>query len=135
MFAKSDQLLIESFYDDTVAELLVGIVRESSGLLTLTLGAGGVLTELLRDTKSLLLPTNASEIECAIKDLKIAALLQGYRNKPAADVNAVIEQIGMLCNWAVKHADDLQEVEVNPLLCQQDGAVVADALIRMRQTE
>ena len=135
LFAKSDQLLIESFYDDTVAELLVGIVRESSGLLTLTLGAGGVLTELLRDTKSLLLPANSSEIECAIKDLKIAALLQGYRNKPAADVNAVIEQIGMLCNWAVKHADDLQEVEVNPLLCQQDGAVVADALIRMRQTE
>lgn len=134
LFVSSDQLLVESFCSDAVAELLIGIVRESSGLLTLTIGAGGVLTELLRDTKCLLLPASDDDIACAINELKIAALLHGYRNKPAANLTAVVRQISLLCNWAVQHANRLQEVEVNPLLCLHDRAIVADALINMGQT-
>lgn len=134
LFNKSDQLLVESFCDGAIAELLVGIVRESSGLLTLTLGAGGVLTELLHDTRNLLLPVTADEIQGALDELKIASLLRGYRSKPAANLAILIEQIQLLCDWAEKHADDLQEVEVNPLLCLHDRVVVADALIRMKQT-
>ncbi len=134
LFVSSNQLLVESFCSDAVAELLIGIVRESSGLLTLTIGAGGVLTEMLRDTKCLLLPASDDDIACAINELKIAALLHGYRNKPAANLTAVVRQISLLCNWAVQHANRLQEVEVNPLLCLHDRAIVADALINMGQT-
>jgi acyl-CoA synthetase (NDP forming) len=132
LLARSNGLLVESFSSDVVAELLVGIVRESSGVLMLTLGAGGVLTELLRDTRNLLLPVSLKEIEVALGELNIAAVLHGYRNKPCADLSFVVEEIKRLSDWATEHADELFEVEINPLLCLSDGAVVADALIRMK---
>jgi len=131
LFEKSNQLMVESFCDGAIAELLVGIVREPSGLLMLTIGSGGVLTELLRDTSNLLLPTTRDQIDKCISELRIAGLLCGYRNKPAADMNAIVEQIYKLCDWAGTHANELQEVEINPLLCLPDRAIVADALIRM----
>lgn len=129
----SDSILVESYCDGAVAELLVGIVREESGLLMLTIGAGGVYTELLRDTCSLLLPATVNDIKSALQELNVAALLNGYRNKPAADLHAITEQVTRLCEWAVTHEHELQEVEINPLLCLPDAAVVADALIRLRQ--
>ena len=133
LFEKSSELLIEPFSNGVVAELLVGIVREPSGLLLLTIGSGGVLTELLSDTKSLLLPTDPEQIASAIAELKIAGLLQGYRNKPAADIKAIAAQIYKLCDWANSHANKIHEIEINPLLCLPDRAIVADALIRMEQ--
>ena len=133
LFEKSSELLIEPFSNGVVAELLVGIVREPSGLLLLTIGSGGVLTELLSDTKSLLLPTDPEQIDSAIAELKIAGLLQGYRNKPAADIKAIAAQIYKLCDWANSHANKIHEIEINPLLCLPDRAIVADALIRMEQ--
>jgi acyl-CoA synthetase (NDP forming) len=133
LFALSDTILVESYCDGAVAELLVGIVREESGLLMLTVGAGGVYTELLRDTRSVLLPATAEDIKSVLQELNVAALLNGYRNKPAADLHAIIKQVTRLCEWAVDHVDELQEVEINPLLCLSDTAVVADALIRLRQ--
>lgn len=131
----TDTVLVEEMVSNAVAELLVGITRDPAHGLVLTLGAGGVLTELLRDTASLLLPATAEDIRAALDRLALSRLLYGYRGKPAADLEAVTSAILALQSFALTHADGLEEIEINPLICTPDAAIAVDALIRMPAPE
>ncbi|MHA6264375.1 acetate--CoA ligase family protein [Arenibacterium sp. CAU 1754] len=122
--------LVEEQVQGGVAELLIGVVRDPAHGFVLTLGAGGVLTELMQDTVSLLIPSDRTQIETALGRSKIAPLLGGYRGKPPADMDAIISAIESVQAYVVAHADTLHEIEINPLICTPDGAVAADALIR-----
>jgi acetyl-CoA synthetase len=124
------EILIEEMITGTVAELLVGVVRDPAHGFVLTLGAGGVLTEVLRDTASLLVPSSADDIRNALGKLKIAPLLTGYRGQPAADMDAIVAAVEAVQAYVMQNADTLGEVEINPLLCAPDKAVAVDALIR-----
>lgn len=126
----SETILIEEMLTGQVAELLIGVVRDPAHGFVLTLGAGGVLTELLRDTTSLLLPVDSADVTNALGKLNIAQLLQGYRGKPAADMSAIVKATLAVQDYVLKNADTLSEVEINPLLCTPTGAVAVDALIR-----
>ncbi len=123
-------ILIEEMVTDGVAELLVGVVRDPAHGFVLTLGAGGVLTELMQDTQSLLLPVAATDIDTALSRLRCSVLLRGYRGKPAADPSAIREAVLAIQSYVLAHADTLSEVEVNPLICTPTRAVAVDALIR-----
>ncbi len=126
----TDEVLIEEMITGTVAELLIGVVRDPAHGFVLTLGAGGVLTELLRDTVSLLVPSSPDAIRTALSQLKIAPLLAGYRGQPPADMDAIINAVQAVQAYVMQNADTLGEVEINPLLCTPDTAVAVDALIR-----
>lgn len=128
----SDAVLIERFITGTIAELLVGVVRESDDTFLLTLGAGGMLTELMQDSVSLLLPVTDIEIKQALAALKVSALLNGYRGKQGADLDSIVESVAKLCNFVQANAAAIEEIEINPLVCLPHTAIVADALIRMR---
>jgi acetate---CoA ligase (ADP-forming) len=127
----SGQLLVEEMVTDAVAELIIGVTRDAQFGLGLIVGAGGVLTELLQDSAAILLPTNSSEIEAALKSLRIWTLVEGFRGK-SGDADAVIAAVEAIARFAEAHADSLEELDVNPLLVLPKGAVAVDALIRMR---
>ena len=126
----SETILIEEMLTGQIAELLIGVARDPAHGFVLTLGAGGVLTELLRDSTSLLLPVDSTDVTNALGKLNIAPLLQGYRGKPAADMSAIVKAILAVQDYVLKNADTLSEVEINPLFCTPTGAVAVDALIR-----
>jgi acyl-CoA synthetase (NDP forming) len=128
-------LLVEAMITDTVAELLVGVTHDRQLGLLLTIGAGGVLVELLGDSMWLLLPASEDEIRRAILALKIAPLLQGFRGRPVADLTGAAAAVLAIARFAEAHAEHLEELDVNPLLVRPEGhgAVAADALIRMRE--
>jgi len=134
LLQNTDALLIEPYYKDAVAELLVGVVREPDGLFKLTIGAGGVLTELLNDTVSVLLPVTEQQLALQLDKLNAAKLLHGYRGKAGAHLPSIVQTVVKLCDWVEQHQDHIAEVEVNPLLCLQDKAVVVDALITASET-
>ncbi|MFC6689004.1 acetate--CoA ligase family protein [Jhaorihella thermophila] len=124
------QVLIEELVSGGVAELLIGVTRDPAHGFVLTLGAGGVLTEVLRDTVSLLVPSGRSAVRAALIRLRYAPVLQGFRGKPAADLDAICDAVDAVQNYVVANADAVGEVEINPLICLPDGAVAVDALIR-----
>ena len=126
----TDEVLIEEMITGSVAELLVGVTRDDAHGYVLTLGAGGVLTEILRDTVSLLLPVQPADIETALSKLNCAPLLTGYRGKPAASMAAIVEAVLGVQSYVLANAETVSEVEINPLLCTPDRAVAVDALIR-----
>ncbi|WP_299726831.1 acetate--CoA ligase family protein [uncultured Tateyamaria sp.] len=127
------EILIEEMVTDGIAELLIGVTRDPAHGFVLTLGAGGVLTELLRDSTSLLLPVAEGDIQSALDTLAIAPVLRGYRGKPAADRNAIIRAVLAIQAYVLAHQGTLSEVEVNPLICTPTRAVAVDALIRLAE--
>ncbi len=129
----SDKFLIEEMAPKPLAELIVGVTREPVVGLMLTIGAGGILTELLADTATLLLPVDEADIRSALADLKIGKLLEGYRDTDAADIDALIANVLCITNYATANADTLEELDVNPLFATQFGSVAVDALIVKRK--
>jgi acetate---CoA ligase (ADP-forming) len=126
-----EEVLIEQMITGAVAELIIGITRDPQFGLGLVIGAGGILTELLQDSATLLLPTNRSEIETALKFLKVWKLITGYRRK-SGDAESVIAAIEAITHFAETHTDTLEELDVNPLLVLPKGVVAVDALVKMR---
>ncbi|MHC8299780.1 acetate--CoA ligase family protein [Pseudomonas sp. ZS1P83] len=126
-----DQLLLEPMAKPPLAELIVGIKRENDFGLALVMGAGGILVELLKDSRSLLLPTTDGAIRQALLSLRSAALLQGFRGRDAADLDALVAAIRAVADYACENAAQLLELDVNPLLVGADGTTAVDALIRL----
>jgi len=126
-----DQLLLEPMAKPPLAELIVGIKRENDFGLALVIGAGGILVELLKDSRSLLLPTTDGAIRQALLSLRSAALLQGFRGREAADLDALVTAIRAVADYACENAAQLLELDVNPLLVGAQGTTAVDALIRL----
>jgi len=93
------------------------------------LGIGGVLVELIRDTATLLLPVRPDDVRAALLGLKLGPLFTGHRGGRRADLDAAVENVMAIARFAQEHADDLVELDVNPLLVLEDGAVAVDALV------
>ncbi|MBD9439967.1 acetate--CoA ligase family protein [Pseudomonas sp. PDM04] len=126
-----DQVLLERMAPAPLAELIVGIKRETGFGLALVIGAGGILVELLKDSRSLLLPTTDQAIHDALLGLRCAPLFSGFRGGPAVDMPALVRAIRAVADYAVENAERLLELDVNPLLVNAEGAVAVDALIRL----
>ena len=123
--------IIEELITDPIAELLVGIVGDQVHGYVLTLAAGGVLTEILRDSVSLSLPVNQIDILAALQRLKLAPMLAGYRGKPAVDKAALVRAVLAMQACVLDRRTSLAEIEINPLILTSKSAVAVDALIRI----
>ena len=126
-----EEVLLESMAPPIITELMVGIKREPGFGFALVLAAGGVMVEILRDSRNLLLPTNAQAIRDALMSLRIAPMLRGFRRQPGADIDAAVEAILAVTRYATEHADRLVELEINPLLLHEKGCTAVDALVVM----
>ncbi|HEV7431700.1 MAG TPA: acetate--CoA ligase family protein, partial [Steroidobacteraceae bacterium] len=127
----SDTVLVDQMITDGVAEILVGAIVDAHFGLTLVLGAGGVLTELLDDSVSLLPPYTRDTVHEALRRLRVYRLLEGYRGRPAGDVPALLDAILAVSRYAEDQLAVLAELDVNPIIVRPVGAGVAavDALI------
>lgn len=126
-----ETFLIEQMVQGCLFELLIGVTRDPAHGFVLTLGAGGTRTELLGDVQSLLVPTSREDAKQALFRLKHAPLLRGYRGKPACAVNKILDVIDTVQTLVADQQDQLEELEINPLMATETEAIAADALIRM----
>jgi acyl-CoA synthetase (NDP forming) len=126
------EIVAQSGISDGV-EILCGFNRDSEVGAYMVLAAGGVFTEILQDTAlAVLEPTESlrARIEETLRQLRHWPVLIGYREKPAYDWKAVVDEIMRLCELFLR-ATWIEAMEVNPLfaLPEQGGAVVVDARI------
>ncbi|RWB24150.1 MAG: CoA-binding protein [Mesorhizobium sp.] len=131
LYALGTGLYVERMVRDGVAELLVGFTRDPMFGAVMTLGTGGVLVELLRDSVTLMLPATRDDIEAALRGLKLFPLLEGYRGRPRADVAAAIDAISGIAAFVQENAGEIEELDINPLIvcAEGKGAWIADALL------
>ncbi len=128
MAGVADGFLVERMVAKPVAELIVGAMRDPVAGPVLTIGAGGILVELLDDSAVLTLPTDAETIRKAIDGLKIARLLAGYRGAPRGDMDALVDAIGAVARYVTQTAADLDELDINPLMVLPEGQGVFAAM-------
>ena len=133
MSGLSESYLIEKMVDGVVAELIVGVARDEDFGPYLMVGGGGTLVEIMKDTVSLLLPTTRDRVSDALRELKCAPLLEGFRGAPAADVNAAADVILAVAVMVENDPSSIVELDINPLMVLADGqgVVAADALISL----
>ena len=131
------EVLVEAMITDGIAEVLVGMLVDAQFGLTLVLGSGGVLAEVVRDSVTLLPPYSEAMLGAALQRLSVYRLLTGYRGKPAGDVPALIAAILSITNYATAKLGVLSELDVNPIIVRPAGAgvVAVDALIRLRKEQ
>lgn len=134
LMAPGQGLYVERMVSGAVAELIVGVTRDPVFGPVMTLGSGGVLVELLRDSATLLLPASPAEIEAGLRSLRLFPLLDGYRGREKADLGAAVDAIHALAGYVLRHAQEIEELDINPLIvCEHGkGAWIADALLAMR---
>lgn len=123
----SGRVLVERMATGAVAELIVGVRAEPGFGLALTIGSGGVLVELVRDTATLLLPADRRQVRSALLGLRVARLLTGFRGAPPGDVDAVVDAVLAVVRYAIERG--VRELDVNPLLVFGDGVLAVDAVI------
>ncbi len=128
----SKDFILEEMIADSVAEILIGVVKDPAHGFVITIGAGGLFAELMQDTASVLMPASRERLKQTLIKLKVAKILNGYRNQPAGNINALLDAIGAVQSYVLANLDTIEEVEVNPLIITQTRAVAVDALIRKR---
>ncbi|SFN56368.1 acetate--CoA ligase family protein [Variovorax sp. OV329] len=118
-------------------ELILGIHRDAIGTAIL-LGMGGITAELFKDTTMRLLPSQGGldrdEALAMARELKTWPLLDGFRGRPVADVEALVDAIVAFSRMAAQLGDRLLEAEVNPIfvLPKGQGVRAADGVAVLR---
>ncbi|WP_109467198.1 acetate--CoA ligase family protein [Albibacillus kandeliae] len=112
-------------------ELILGTTTDPIFGPVVMVGLGGIFAEVFRDTALRTAPVTRDEAHAMLRELKAFALLDGARGRAPADVEAVAGAIVALSEFAVRHAADVAEIDINPLLVRDagQGAIALDALI------
>ena len=109
-------------------ELIVGLSRDPTFGPVVLFGAGGTAVEVLADRSLGLPPLTDDLARDMIARTRVAKLLAGYRNRPAADLTAIAHAIEAISTMAVD-LPDIVELDINPLRADASGVVALDARI------
>ncbi|MCA1846567.1 MAG: acetate--CoA ligase family protein [Actinobacteria bacterium] len=113
-------------------ETTLGVVQDELFGPVLMFGLGGIAVEIFRDVTFRVPPFDKREARRMVEEIRSFPLLAGARGRPKADVSAIVDAIMKLQRLAVDLANDIAELDINPLLAKPDGAVALDALVVAR---
>lgn len=126
--------LIEEMVPSGAEIVIGGAVDERFGPYVMV-GLGGVLVELFEDVSFGICPILPGEAKKMLDSLRGVRLLRGWRNGAIADENAVLDamlRVGGEDGLMMSFADDIKELDINPLIVTKTGAVAVDARIVLR---
>ena len=115
-------------------EMLVGVVHDPQFGPVVACGAGGVQVELLRDVSIRLTPLSTEDANEMVRSLKTYPLLDRFRGGPAYDVPA-LEDALLRVSAMVEDLPQIAELDLNPFVVQETGAIILDARIRVEAVE
>jgi acyl-CoA synthetase (NDP forming) len=112
-------------------ELIAGVSRDAVFGPVVMVGLGGIYAEILKDVAVQVAPVSEEEALRMIRSLRMFPLLDGARGQPKADVAAAARTVARLSAFACRHAADVAEIDMNPILVRPEGegVLVLDALM------
>ena len=118
-----------------LGEAIVGLHRDPVVGPIVSVGAGGVMTEVYNDLSLRAAPVDLATAAQMIEEVRAFALYRGYRNKPRGDLSALAEAVSRISSLAC--IARISEAEINPLLIREEGkgVVLLDALVRLEDSE
>ena len=133
--ATIDGILVQEMVEDGV-EFILGMTYDETFGPMVVCGAGGVTVEVFKDAAVLLPPFSAEEARAAIRSLKVAKLLDGFRGAPPRDLDALVDCCVRFGDFVAATDGQYAAIDLNPILvCARGrGVRIADALMETRAT-
>ncbi|WP_109212234.1 MULTISPECIES: acetate--CoA ligase family protein [Microbacterium] len=127
------EVLVEVMAQDVVGEVMVSVTQDPSVGIVMMLAGGGVEAELWNDSFLLAPPFTRGEIVRALDRLKVAARLRGWRGRPAADMDRLIDTIERIGDCALSTGS--VDIEINPLLVGRHNVTAVDAVVSFHHSD
>ena len=116
-------------------EMLLGVKHDPQFGPVVLIGSGGILAETLGDVQFALPPFDAAYARRCVDRLQLRPLLDGVRGRAPVDIEAFCRMAARFSEMAAALADVLAEVDVNPVIVWEHGAIAVDALVTGRKRE
>jgi hypothetical protein len=113
----------------TGVEVALGIVSDPLLGPLVVVAAGGVLVELVAERAVALPPVDRETARQMVSGLRVVRLLDGYRGSAPADIEGLLDAVVALGQLAVELGDQLEAVDLNPVVVGPGSALVVDALL------
>lgn len=128
--ARLDGVLVAPMVKGGV-ELIAGVSRDPVFGPVVMVGIGGIHAEILKDVAVQVAPVSEDEAIEMLRGLKMFPLLDGARGQPKTDLAAAAYTVARLSEFACRHAENVAEIDMNPILVRPEGegVLVLDALI------
>lgn len=128
------EMTVEAMYSSRNGrEIMIGVVRDPVFGPAISVGLGGTMVEILKDNAVALPPLNAYMVEQMLSKTKAARYLDAFRNMPAANKQALCNVL-LNVSTMVSELPEILELDINPLIVDEHGAMAVDARIKARSS-
>ncbi|MFX0082207.1 MAG: acetate--CoA ligase family protein [Candidatus Hodarchaeota archaeon] len=131
---KEKKISVQKMADEPITELIIGMTTDPQFGPALMFGIGGILVELLEDVSFRIAPITEYDAKEMIKEIKGFPILDGYRGKPKADLDAIVKTLLTISELVVKH-EEINEMDLNPVFIYEKGLICVDARIILKKSE
>ena len=125
---------VQKMADEPITELIIGMTTDAQFGPALMFGIGGILVELLEDVSFRIAPITEYDAREMIKEIKGFPILDGYRGKPKADIEAIVQTLLKVSDLVIKH-EEIYEMDLNPVFIYDKGLICVDARIILKKPE
>lgn len=115
-------------------EIIVGMYRDPRFGAVLTVGLGGIFTEILKDSVSLLPPVSRADLDAALSTLRGRAVFDGARGKAGVSLDALHDIVATVSGIALRNPQ-ISGLDLNPILVRNGQMTVVDALIAVEKSQ
>jgi len=128
---KAKRISVQKMADEPITELIIGMTTDPQFGPALMFGIGGILVELLEDVSFRIAPVTEYDCREMIKEIKGFPILDGYRGKPKADINAIVDVLMKISDLVIKY-EEINELDLNPVFIYEKGLICVDARIILK---
>jgi len=130
--SKSEKKInIQKMADEPITEIIIGMTTDPQFGPALMFGIGGILVELLEDVSFRIAPIEKFDANEMIHEIKGFPLLDGFRGKPKADIDAIIDALLKVSDLVIQNPE-IYEMDLNPIFVYNSGIVCVDARIILK---
>jgi acyl-CoA synthetase (NDP forming) len=115
-------------------EVIIGLTFDRTFGHMIMFGLGGIYVEVLRDVSFRIVPVSLTDATEMVHELKTFPLLKGTRGEKAVDIDSIVDYILRVSQLAVDFPV-IQELDINPLMVNENGAMALDARIIISRSE
>ncbi len=125
---------VQKMADEPITELIIGMTTDAQFGPALMFGIGGILVELLEDVSFRIAPITEYDAREQIHEIKGFPILDGYRGKPKADIDAIVNTLLTISDLVTKY-EEINEMDLNPVFIYEKGLICVDARIILKKPE
>lgn len=125
-------ILIEKMIK-TGVEIIIGTMIDDTFGSVILIGLGGVLVEAIKDVVFRMCPVSKESALSAINEIKAQKILNGFRGSVKVDRNELAELMVRISELAWMYRDYIAEMDINPIICNDEGIFPVDARIILRE--